>query len=187
MLHVLKGNSHHYGGFFSAKGSNAPASKSIGMWGDRLKKKGLDYYNSLREECGKFISSNELIAVPSVVETINTRTISLLATDLKTRKLIGVSRDVMEEFLKSLNIGANELAHRSNSLRNILLAMKEAAKSLAVIILTAKLLRLQTKYMGTQKAWITLLKVPMYITEDNLWVFFVEYREVEWDLSRLVQ
>lgn len=68
-------------------------------------KKGPEYYNILREEYGKFSSGDEAIAVTSDMEAINMRTIYMLATD-KTRKLIGASKDLMEESLMSFDIGA---------------------------------------------------------------------------------
>lgn len=127
-------------------------------------KKGPEYYNILREEYGKFSSGNEVIAVPSDMEAINTRTIYLLTTDVKTRKLIGVSRDLMEESLMSFNIGAKVLTHRSNDMWDLLLVTEEAVKSLTGNILTTKSVRLQTEYTGTQKTRITLHGVLMYIT-----------------------
>lgn len=50
------------------------------------------------------------MVVPCVMEAVTTRTISLLTTDVKFRKLMGVSKELMEEFLKSFNIGAKILA-----------------------------------------------------------------------------
>lgn len=65
--------------------------------------KGPAYYNQLKEKYKKFVSGNELLLMPSILETVNTRTISLLTTDIKTHKLIGVNREIMEEALKKTN------------------------------------------------------------------------------------
>lgn len=73
-------------------------------------KKGPDYNNSLKDKFKEFISKNELLLVLSLLEAVNTKTISLLTMDLKTHKLIDVNRDCMEEALKSLNIEAKVLA-----------------------------------------------------------------------------
>lgn len=51
------------------------------------------------EEYGDFISGD--IIVLSVVDSIKTKTIPLLTFDVKSRKLIGISREGMEEALKS--------------------------------------------------------------------------------------
>lgn len=75
---------------------------SPSAWPAKRPKK--EHYDSLEEQYGKFCLGNELIVVPSVGESINTRTITLLTKDVKTRKLIGVSRKVIEEYLKIFSI-----------------------------------------------------------------------------------
>lgn len=108
------------------KQDQIPTVASPSTWAaDRLKEKGPEYYNSLKEGYKKFISGNELLAVLSVLEAINTRTIFLQTTDMKSKKLIGVSR----EALKSLNVGAKVFARRYNAMWDILLGTEEAAKS----------------------------------------------------------
>lgn len=92
-----------------------------------------------------------------VMEAINTRTIS----DIKTRKLIAITKETMEESLNALNMAAKLLARRLNAMWNVLLTAEEAAKALAGNI---KSLRLQNEYMGTRKTRIILHEVPMYIT-----------------------
>lgn len=57
---------------------------------------------------------------------------------------MGISREIMEEVLKSLNIAPKVLARRSNTMLDILLATVKEAKILAGSILTSKLVRLQT-------------------------------------------
>lgn len=49
-----------------------------------------------------------------------------MSMDIKTWKLIGVSRDTMEETLKSLEIGPKTLAKRSNAMWDVLLEKEEA-------------------------------------------------------------
>lgn len=124
--------------------------------GSEQTKKGPDYYESLKEKYEEFIAGNELLAVPSVMEAVNTKRISLLMTDVELRKFIGVSREGMEETLKNLNIRVKVLARRSNTMWDVLLVSEEEAKSLAGSILAMKAVRLQTEYMGTWKTWITI-------------------------------
>lgn len=97
-----------------------------------------------------------------------------------TRKLIGVNRDIMEESIKSLNIGAKVLARRSRAMWDILLASEDAAKSLAGGggILTTKSVRLQTEDLGTRKTKVTLHEVPLFISLDHLGIFFSKFGEV---------
>lgn len=51
------------------------------------------YYASMHSQYQQYISGNELLTIPAALDAVTTRTISLLATDVKTRKLVGVSRD----------------------------------------------------------------------------------------------
>lgn len=69
----------------------------------------------------------------------------MLTTDMKTRKLIGVSRHTMEEAQKSLKIGPKMLAKQSNAM----LAIEEDVKQLTGNVLISKSVQLQTEYMGT--------------------------------------
>lgn len=118
-------------------------------WTAERPQKRPEYYRGLREEYSS-ISGNELIAVPSEMEVITTRTISLLKADVNTRKCIAVTRHMMEE---ALNIGAKVLNRRSNVVWDILLTTEEIAK---------------IEYTGTRKILITLHGVHLYITENHL-------------------
>lgn len=123
-------------------------------------------------------SKNELLPVPSLLEAVNTKTIPLLATNVKTHKLSAVNRDCREEALKILNIGAKVLARRSNAMWDILFATEDSAKALAGNILTTKSVRLQTECLGTRKTRVTLHRVPVFIMEDHLGFFFSKFGQV---------
>lgn len=59
---------------------------------------------------------------------MNARIISLLTSDVKrSQKLIGVSKETIEENLKSLNIASKVLARMSNAIWDILLATEQKA------------------------------------------------------------
>lgn len=94
-----------------------------------------------------YISGNELLTIPSLLEAVLTRTITLLMTDVKTRKLTDVSREIMEEALKNLNIASKVLTRRVNTMLDILLTTVKETKALAGSILTTKSVRLQTEYL----------------------------------------
>lgn len=114
-----------------------------------------------------FITDNELILMPLLMEAVNTRTISLLTMDIKSRRFMNINRKGMEEALKSLNIGAEVLDRKSNTRWDILPATEDATKSMAGNILTTKSVRLQTEYMGTRKTKVTMHNIPLYIMEDH--------------------
>lgn len=83
------------------------------------------------------------------LEARETWTVSLLATDVTDRNMVEISRESMEETLKSLKISANLLAVWSNATCNILVRKKEAFEKFARSILTRKLVMMKSEYMGT--------------------------------------
>lgn len=52
----------------------------------------------------KTVSGNGFLTIPEALDTVNTRTISQLKTDVKSQKLIGISRETMKEALKILQV-----------------------------------------------------------------------------------
>lgn len=84
---------------------------------------------------------------------------SLLTADVKNRKLIGVTREPMEQAMKSFNIPVSVLCKRNNTILDILVGKKETAGKLSENLLTTKSVWLQTKYMGPRKTNITFHSV----------------------------
>lgn len=103
------------------------------------------------------------------MKAVNTRTISLVTTDVKEE--YGVNREGMEDALKSLNISLKVLAKKNNVCWDILMVSKEEAKALVRTILTTKAVKLQTECMVTRKTHINLHGVLMFISEDHLRAF----------------
>lgn len=65
------------------------------------------------KEYRECIKDNELFTIPEALNAIASNTIFHLTSDIKTRKLIGVSREAIEETLKCLKIVSKILAKRS--------------------------------------------------------------------------
>lgn len=74
------------------------------------------YYTEQRTKYEKYIKGNKFLTIPNTWDTINTRIIFMLTTDIKSWKLIGVSRKTMEETSKNLSIAPKVLARRSNAM-----------------------------------------------------------------------
>lgn len=91
----------------------------------------------MREEYQNYIKGNKLLTILKTLNAI-TRTISLLMTDVKTCRLVGVSRDDIEEALKCLKIIPKMLSIYSNAMWDILLATEEKTKQLTRNILMTK-------------------------------------------------
>lgn len=68
--------------------------------------------------------------MPSLLEAVNTRIISLLTSDIKTCKLISVNSEIMEEAIKNQNIETKILTRRNRAMWDIVLATEDAAKEL---------------------------------------------------------
>lgn len=65
---------------------------------NRPMKKRPEHYSMMQE---KYIDGNVLLTIPEALDAVTTKTISLLITDTKTRKLIRVSRETTKEVLKT--------------------------------------------------------------------------------------
>lgn len=128
---------------------------SSSAWTAERPQKGLNYYKSLRDEYSAFISGDERLPMPSVMEAVAAKTIALLIVDVKSRKCKTFNGQVMEENLKALDIGA---------MWDILLETEEAAKSLAE---TPK----GSTWAPCRAAYL-YLRVSMYITEDHWGLLF---------------
>lgn len=102
------------------------------------------------------------LTIPYALEAVKKRTISLLTSDVKSRKSVAVKRRGMEETLKSLNI----MTRRTNDMWDVLLASEEA-KTLTRNIFTTKSVRMKDKYMGIRRTKITLHGMPMDAVEDQ--------------------
>lgn len=61
---------------------NATTTKAtLSAWA--MDKQGPEYYRGLKDKFELFLKGSELLPVPLIMETVNTRTISLLTTDVK--------------------------------------------------------------------------------------------------------
>lgn len=63
-----------------------------------------DQRKKIRVKFEKYLQGNEFLTIPESLEAVNAKVISLLTTDIKGLRLMGVSRESMEEALKSLRI-----------------------------------------------------------------------------------
>lgn len=123
---------------------------------NRLKMNDTAYYVAQRGKFEESFKGNEFLTIPEALKAVNTRIISLLTSNIKTRKLIGVSRENMEDALKTLHIIPKVLARKTNALWDILLPTEQQARDLAGSVLNTKTLRLQTEYIGTSRTKITI-------------------------------
>lgn len=75
---------------------NLALSKTTAWLENRPKKKGVAYYNEQKEKYEKYVKGIEFFTIPEALDAVNGRIISLLTFDVKSRKLIVISREMME-------------------------------------------------------------------------------------------
>ena len=108
------------------------------------------------------------------------KTISLVATDLKTRRLAGIKKkETFEELLKAAGIPAKYYCRRSFATWDILLPSEELATKLAGDNVTSKYFRLQPEYLGRRRIKITVCNVPIQLNEEVLAAFLSTYGDIE--------
>lgn len=84
----------------------APAKKQA--WSESGPKKDSSFYEQQRQKYEKYLQGNEFLTIPEALEAVNTKVISMLSTDIKSRRHRG--SESMEETLKSLKIIPKVLA-----------------------------------------------------------------------------
>lgn len=111
---------------------------TVSAWAPLIGQRNLDDYIALLEKYSPYTNGNKFLTILQALESVTTRNISLLTTNVSTWQLVGISRDTMKEVLKSLQIQPKVLTRKSNAMWKILLANKEEAKKLAGRVLTNK-------------------------------------------------
>lgn len=101
---------------------------------------------------------------------VTTTTISLLSMDVKTLKLISISREILEEALKILNVGAKILAKKVDCFVEHPAGIERGSKAVG-----GEYPHHQIGEAGVTVNRIHLQWAPMDITEDHLGVFFTKY------------
>ena len=52
----------------------------------------------------KYFKGNEILPIPEIVEKISPRVLSLVVSDIKTKRLVGLNKDTFEELLRKAGI-----------------------------------------------------------------------------------
>lgn len=103
----------------AAGGTDHPTTKKD-FWGSAVpRKKNATHFEEMQSQYQE---------IASVLERVATRTVSLLTADVKTRKLVGVSREIMWSSWKSFDIPARVLCKRIDAMWDILLKKKETVE-----------------------------------------------------------
>ena len=155
-----------------------PAQKSPTPWKGQQKGPA-DYERDRVEKYAKYFKGNEILPIPELVEKLTPRTLSLVVSDLKTKKLVGLKRETFEELVKKAGIPCQYFCRKSFATWDVLLPTEDQAAKLAANNISTKYFRLQPEYRGTRRLRVTICNVPAHITGEVLAAYLSSYGQVE--------
>ena len=155
-----------------------PAQRSPTAW--KGQQRGPEEYEKDRVgRFAKYFKGNEILPIPEIAEKITPRVLSLVVSDLKTKRLVGLIKEVFEELLRKAGIPCQYFCRKSFVTWDVLLPTeKQAAKTAESDIIT-KHFRLKPEYKGTHRLRLTICNVPAIITGEVLAAYLSAYGHVE--------
>ena len=145
-----------------------PVSRSSQL--QKRKKSPKDYENDRVTKYAEYFKNNE--------RRLSLR-LSFIGTDLRTRRLAGLKKEVFEELLKTAGIPGKYFFRRSFATWDVLLPTEDIAKKLATSNITTKYYRLQPEYRGQRRIKITVCNVSMELNGDVIATYLSSYGGVE--------
>ena len=144
------------------------------------KKSPQDYKNDRAEKYAQYFQRNRILPIPELVEAVQPKSLSLIVTDIRTRRLAGLKKESFEELLKAAGIPARYFCRCSFATWDALLPSQELATKLAGnSSITSKYYRLHPEYMGKRRIKVTMCNVPIQLSGDVLVVFLSDFGDVE--------
>ena len=155
-----------------------PAQKSPTAW--KGQQRGPDDYEKGRlGRYAKYFKGNEILPIPEIVERIAPRVLSLVVSDLKTKTLVGLSKDTFEELLRKAGIPCQYFCRKRFATWDVLLPTEERAAKTAAKDIITKHFRRQPEYKGTRRLRVTVCNVPAIITGEVLAAYLSAFGQVE--------
>ena len=155
-----------------------PAQKSPTAW--KGQQRGPDDYEMDRVgRYAQYFKGNEILPIPEIAEKITPRVLSLVVSDLKTKRLVGLNKDSFEELLRKSGIQCQYFCRKSFSTWDVLLPTEQQAAKTAEKDIITKHFRLQPEYKGTRRLRVTVCNVPAIITGEVLAAYLSAYGQVE--------
>ena len=127
----------------------------------------------------KHFKGNEILPIPEIVEKLKPRILSLVISDLKTKRLVGLNKETFEELLRKAGIPCQYFCRKSFATWDVLLPTEEQAAKTAATNIITKNFRLQPEYKGTRRLRVTVSNVPAYITGEVAATYLSAYGQVE--------
>ena len=138
-----------------------------------------DYEKDRVGKYAEFFVGNEILPIPEIVQKIEPRIVSLVVTDLKTRRFVGLKRESFEDLLRTSGVPCQYFCRKSFATWDVLMPTKEQAAKIAANNISTKFFRLQPEYMSTRRIRVTVCNVLAIITGEVLASFLSSYGRVE--------
>ena len=137
-----------------------------------------EYENDRVGKYAEYFKGNEILPIPELLEKLEPRIVSLVVTDLKTRRLVGLKKEGFEDLLRKAGVPCQYFCRRSFATWDILLPSSDQAAKVASSNII-KFFRLQPEYLGTRRIRVTICNVPAFITGEVLAAFLSAFGRVE--------
>ena len=110
---------------------------------------------------------------------IEPRIVSLVVTDFKSRRLVGLKKEGFEDLLRKAGVPCQYFGRKSFATWDVLLPSSDQVAKVASSNINTKFFRLQPEYLGTRRIRVTVCNVPAFITGEVLAAFLSTYGRVE--------
>ena len=85
-----------------------------------------------------YFKGNEILPIPEILQKVEPTIVSLVVTDLKTRRLVGFKKEGFEDLLRKAGVPCQYFCRRSFATLDVLLSSEEQAAKLASKHITTK-------------------------------------------------
>ena len=155
-----------------------PAQKSPTAW--KGQQRGPEEHEADRVgRFAKYFKGNEILPIPEIADKIAPRVLSLVVSDLKTKRLVGLTKEVFEDLIRKAGIPCQYFCRKSFATWDVLLPTEKQAAKVAESDVITKNFRLQPEYKGTRRLRVTVCNVPAIITGEVLAAYLSAYGHVE--------
>ena len=155
-----------------------PAQKSPTAW--KGQQRGPEEHEADRVgRFAKYFKGNEILPIPEIADKIAPRVLSLVVSDLKTKRLVGLTKEVFEDLIRKAGIPCQYFCRKSFATWDVLLPTEKQAAKVAESDVITKNFRLQPEYKGARRLRVTVCNVPAIITGEVLAAFLSAYGHVE--------
>ena len=156
-----------------------PGQKTPGIasWKAALKEPE-DFKKDSVGKYAKYFKGNEILPIPEIAKNIELRILSLVVTDLKTKRVTGLKKEAFKE-LQTAGIPYQYFSRRNYVTWDILLPTVEQVARTATTNIMTKYFHLQLENMGTRRFRVTICNVLVFLTGEVLASFQSAYGRVE--------